>query len=213
MIVVVPPDASALGGFSFTPNRYCIMNIHKQLMPIVEKYKDCQNCHLSKIRNNVVFYGLRYEDLFDADPVVFIGEAPGQIENARGIPFLGPVGSLLQNMIGEVEQKMVTDINAVYLNAICCAPFKDDSKSRVRSATDNEIKKCSPILDEMLHALQPEKVVLLGKNAKKAFSKQAYRTTVTTCSLLHPGFIHRDEINQTLNRKQWVRQLHDYLTN
>ena len=55
---------------------------------------DCTRCGLCETRHNVVF-GVGNED---AD-IMFVGEGPGEQEDLKGQPFVGPAGKLLDDML------------------------------------------------------------------------------------------------------------------
>ena len=55
---------------------------------------DCTRCKLHASRRSIVF-GVGAEDA----PLMFVGEAPGEQEDRRGEPFVGPAGELLDKMI------------------------------------------------------------------------------------------------------------------
>ncbi len=60
----------------------------------VERWKDCTKCPLHTQRSNIVIA----RGQLPAD-VVFIGEAPGAIEDGTGLPFKDPAGALLDQII------------------------------------------------------------------------------------------------------------------
>ncbi len=55
---------------------------------------ECTRCKLHTTRNTIVF-GVGSETA----PLMFVGEAPGEQEDKRGEPFVGPAGELLDKMI------------------------------------------------------------------------------------------------------------------
>ena len=58
----------------------------------------CVRCGLCETRTNVVFgVGNRTAD------VLFVGEGPGQQEDLQGIPFVGPAGQLLDDMLSIID--------------------------------------------------------------------------------------------------------------
>ena len=70
----------------------------KECLNIVEsKCRSCKGCALAKTRNNVVFS--------DGNPetasIVLIGEAPGEMEDLSGTPFVGRAGQLLDEFLAE----------------------------------------------------------------------------------------------------------------
>lgn len=60
----------------------------------VDKWGDCNRCHLCETREKIVIA----RGSVPAD-VLFIGEAPGEGEDSTGIPFIGPAGRLLDDII------------------------------------------------------------------------------------------------------------------
>ena len=61
----------------------------------------CRNCDLCQTRHNVVFgVGNRNSKL------MLIGEGPGEQEDLQGIPFVGPAGKLLDDMLSVVNKAL-----------------------------------------------------------------------------------------------------------
>jgi DNA polymerase len=58
----------------------------------VERWKDCMACGLCRQRYRICLG----RGTVPCD-VLFIGEAPGAVENAQGLPFVGPAGQLLDH--------------------------------------------------------------------------------------------------------------------
>ena len=58
----------------------------------------CKRCSLCETRHHVVF-GVGNEN---AD-IMFIGEGPGEQEDLQGIPFVGPAGKLLDDMMSIID--------------------------------------------------------------------------------------------------------------
>lgn len=58
----------------------------------------CDKCDLCQNRTNVVF-GVGRQDA----EIMFIGEGPGEQEDLQGIPFVGPAGKLLDDMLSIID--------------------------------------------------------------------------------------------------------------
>ena len=58
----------------------------------------CRRCGLFETRHNLVF-GVGREDA----EVMFIGEGPGEQEDLKGEPFVGPAGKLLDTMLEIID--------------------------------------------------------------------------------------------------------------
>ena len=68
----------------------------KEMLDIVEnKCKSCKACELAKTRHNVVFSSGNPETA----SIVLIGEAPGEMEDMSGTPFVGRAGKLLNDFL------------------------------------------------------------------------------------------------------------------
>lgn len=111
----------------------------------------CKLCALASRRTQTVFGVGR----IDAD-LVLVGEAPGEQEDLRGEPFVGPAGELLDKMlaaIGFARQDLFI------CNTLKCRPPAN------RNPGVDELVACRPFLDHQLHFLKPKLILALGKVA------------------------------------------------
>ena len=74
----------------------------------------CTQCPLSATRNHVVF-GVGVAQT----PILFVGEGPGQQEDLQGIPFVGPAGHLLDDMLSIID---LGRENCYITNVVKCRP-------------------------------------------------------------------------------------------
>ena len=75
----------------------------------------CTRCPLCETRTNVVFgVGPRNAQ------ILFIGEGPGQQEDLKGEPFVGPAGKLLDDMLSIIE--LDRRENCYIANIVKCRP-------------------------------------------------------------------------------------------
>ena len=111
----------------------------------------CTKCLLSKTRTKAV-PGVGSS----AAQIMFIGEAPGQSEDAKGEPFVGAAGKFLDALLSGIgllrEQVFIT-------NVVKCRP------PRNREPMPLEVKTCTPYLDRQIRILQPKFIVTLGNNS------------------------------------------------
>jgi DNA polymerase len=120
----------------------------------------CEKCGLCKTRTKVV-PGVGSA----ASGIVFVGEAPGADEDARGEPFVGRAGQLLTDMIKAMDDRgLVPGVpltrETVYIcNVLKCRPPEN------RNPLPHEIESCSPYVMRQLEALQPRVICCLGKFA------------------------------------------------
>src|SRR5665647_113659 len=69
-------------------------NGRRSLQQVRTDLGECTRCKLSTTRKSIVF-GVGDPSA----PLMFVGEAPGEQEDKRGEPFVGPAGELLDKMI------------------------------------------------------------------------------------------------------------------
>jgi uracil-DNA glycosylase len=112
----------------------------------------CQACALCKTRQRTVpgVGDVRAEWMF-------IGEAPGAEEDAKGEPFVGQAGRLLDNMLAALGMRR--DRNVYIANVLKCRPPNN------RTPTPVEIESCRPYLDRQIELIRPKLIIALGKSA------------------------------------------------
>lgn len=115
---------------------------------------ECTRCRLHAQRTHIVFgVGNPKAEL------VFVGEGPGADEDAKGEPFVGRAGQLLDKMI----EAMGLHRTDVYIcNVVKCRPPEN------RAPEPDEMAQCLPFLRAQLGAIGPKVIVVLGKTAAQA---------------------------------------------
>lgn len=119
--------------------------------------KDCPSCKLCTTRTNTVF-GVGDE----AAPLMIVGEGPGADEDARGEPFVGRAGKLLDEMLGAIGRSRVEPdpARAVFIaNVVKCRPPGN------RDPESDEVEACRPYLDRQIELVKPKLIVALGRIA------------------------------------------------
>ena len=91
-------------------------------------------------------------------PVMVVGEGPGGEEDARGQPFVGKAGQLLDRMLREAGLEGQVFIT----NTVFWRPPGN------RTPTPAEQAVCAPFLERAFALLQPKAVLLLGGAASKS---------------------------------------------
>lgn len=141
-------------------------------------WSDCFECPLALRRKKVV----RARGGFKRK-VMFIGEAPGENEEKRGLAFVGKSGELLDIWIKALG---LTEDDVYITNVVKCRPPKN------RDPTDFEIEGCLPHLSREIRELEPLIVVPLGRFATKVVSHMREEGIVSDAqyalSLKHPAF-------------------------
>ena len=123
----------------------------------------CHGCSLWETRHNLVF-GVGNEQA----EVLFIGEGPGEQEDLKGEPFVGPAGKLLDDMLKMID----LDRSMVYIaNIVKCRPPGN------RDPQNIEQDACRGWLDRQIALINPKIIVCLGRIAAKALIDPDFRIT------------------------------------
>jgi len=124
-----------------------------ELEQIAQEVKDCRKCSLSETRTNAV----PGEGNASAG-IMFIGEAPGADEDAKGRPFVGRAGQLLDRIITAMG---LTRQDVFIGNILKCRPPGN------RDPRPEEVISCLPFLERQIEVIQPEIIVALGAHAAR----------------------------------------------
>ena len=123
----------------------------------------CRACALCETRNNVVF-GVGKPNA----EVMFIGEGPGEQEDKKGEPFVGPAGMLLDDMLEMID----LDRSKVYIaNIVKCRPPKN------RDPLNLEQEACSNWLKRQIRLINPKIIVCLGRIAALKLISDDFKIT------------------------------------
>ena len=149
----------------------------------------CSRCGLRRTRTNLVFGdGNRKAD------IMFVGEGPGEQEDLQGIPFVGPAGKLLDDMLSIID----LDRTSCYIaNVVKCRP------PRNRDPEAEEQDACFNFLREQIELVHPKIIVCLGRNAAMRLIRPDFRITrehgmwfqggeVWLTAIYHPSALLRD---------------------
>ena len=150
----------------------------------------CTRCGLCETRHNVVFgVGSREAD------VMFVGEGPGEQEDLTGVPFVGPAGKLLDDMLSIIDLDRNT--NCYIANIVKCRP------PRNRDPLETEQDACIEYLRNQVALVKPKIIVCLGRIAAKRLIDADFRITrqhgtwverngVWMSAIYHPSALLRD---------------------
>jgi uracil-DNA glycosylase len=139
--------------------------------------KECRGCALWERATQTVFgEGPPEAQLF------FVGEQPGNDEDLRGKPFVGPAGRLFDRALAAAG----IDRKAVYVtNAVKHFKWEPRGKRRLhKKPTQREIWACRPWLHAELEAVKPEGLVCLGATAAQSLFGPDFRVTTERGRLL-----------------------------
>jgi uracil-DNA glycosylase len=132
----------------------------------------CKACALCRTRTNTVF-GVGDEQA----KWLLVGEAPGAEEDARGEPFVGQAGRLLDNMLAAIGLARGADVYIT--NVLKCRPPGN------RNPEAGEVEQCSPYLQRQIELIRPKLIVAMGR-----FAAQTLLGTDATIGSLR-GRMHR----------------------
>jgi DNA polymerase len=120
----------------------------------------CRACRLCEGRRNTVF-GVGNERAH----LMVVGEAPGEQEDRRGEPFVGPAGHLLDSMLralGLTREAAGPERQVFIANTLKCRPPGN------RNPEPDEMVKCEPFLQRQLALVQPKVILAMGRFAVQA---------------------------------------------
>jgi DNA polymerase len=133
----------------------------RSLPRLREAAESCRGCELWADATQVVFSsGAR------SATMVLVGEQPGDVEDRKGEPFVGPAGRVLDDAL----RRAAIDRTAVYLtNAVKHFRHELRGKRRIhQKPTVAHVEACHPWLESELEAVRPDVVVCLGATAGRA---------------------------------------------
>jgi len=136
----------------------------------------CTACGLCQSRTHTVF-GVGQREA----PWMFIGEAPGAEEDARGEPFVGQAGRLLDNMLASIgrSRRVDADHPVFIANVLKCRPPGN------RNPQPEEVAACEPFLLRQIELVRPRLLLVMGR-----FAAQSVLHTDAPISALR-GRVHR----------------------
>src|SRR5690606_29133612 len=123
--------------------------------------QSCKGCELYQDATQTVF-----GEGSDGASLMLVGEQPGDMEDRRGRPFVGPAGHLLDRALLEAgiprEEVYVT-------NAVKHFKFIQRGKRRLhQKPLIREVLACRPWLEAEIDIIQPQVIVCLGATATQA---------------------------------------------
>lgn len=111
----------------------------------------CPLCKLSRTRTNAV-----PGEGVPLAKIMFVGEAPGKNEDAKGRPFVGAAGKLLDSALDKAGLKR----SEVFItNVVKCRPPEN------RIPQDDELEACRPYLERQISLINPRIICILGRTA------------------------------------------------
>lgn len=169
---------------------------------------NCTRCPLYEGRTQVVHTVGNYQS-----DLMFIGEAPGADEDAKGEPFVGRAGQLLNKIIEAIGMKR---------EEVCIGNINRCRPPGNRQPTLPEAHTCKPFLLREIAVIRPKVIVVLGNTALHNLLDTKVGITrmrgqfheyygVKVMPTFHPAYLLRDPSKK---REVWddMKKVRDYLT-
>ena len=153
---------------------------------IKNEIANCAKCELCKTRNLTV----PGEGLINSK-LMFVGEAPGEVNNELGRPFVGHGGKIFDKILSSLNIKR----SEVFItNIVKCWPPNN------RKPKPAEIQQCINYLHEQIKAVNPVLIIALGQTAfttltnttikiKEEHGKIVQVNGINVCCTYHPNGI------------------------
>lgn len=141
--------------------------------------------------------------------IMVVGEAPGQVEDEKGRPFVGKSGQFLRRALGRVGVDLDKDCWAT--NAVICWPPGN------KVGNENRIDNCRPNLFAAVQEYKPRVIILVGGSPIKSLFGRLFKPDpggvfkwagwkvpwreqdAWACPTFHPSYLLREE-NPLLDR-------------
>jgi DNA polymerase len=163
--------------------------------------RECKGCDLYRYATQTVFgAGKR------TARVILVGEQPGNEEDLRGAPFVGPAGRILDRALDEAG---VNRDETYVTNVVKHFKFERRGKARIHKKPNaEEVRACLPWLNAELEVLRPKVLVCLGATAAQALLGRQFRVTAQrgkvlkttlaeyTVATVHPSSVLRQQTSE-----------------
>jgi DNA polymerase len=170
---------SAKGVEDLAPGPLELIHPDASLAALAQAVQECRGCDLWANASQAVFgEGSQHA------PVALVGEQPGDVEDRRGHPFVGPAGLMLRSCMAEAG---LAEDRVWMTNVVKHFRWKPKGKRRIHHRPGaEEIRACRPWLDAELERLRPDVVVCLGAVAAQALIDKDFKVSEDRGKLM-PG--------------------------
>jgi len=147
-----------------------VSNAEAALHDVARDAATCQRCPLYKLGTQTVF-GAGPADA----PVMLVGEQPGDVEDRKGLPFVGPAGGMLNRALEAAGLRR----DRIYVtNAVKHFKHVPTGKRRLHQKPNAyEIDRCKWWLDLELDIIEPELTVAMGATAARSLMGRPIKIT------------------------------------
>lgn len=185
------------------------IELMKHRAKVKQQVRTCHQCHLVEAEKCDGPVPMSSPETGGKAKVLVIGEAPGNVENKRGKPFVGPAGKLMRSMM----EKAGFDLDEVaWCNVVSCWPVREPPTPKL-----DEMVACRGNLRDQVVASGSLYVVLAGGIATQAWRGDLkvsdvhgrvflWGQTWVVMPVFHPAAILRD----TTKKAPTIRDLEKF---
>lgn len=168
--------------------------------------RNCQGCPLY-LRATQTVFGRGRRDA----PVMLVGEQPGNEEDLKGRPFVGPAGRILNQAL---EAAGIDPDDTYTTNVVKHFKWIAVNRRRMHKKPNaREIRACLPWLEKEIAVVQPQILVCLGATAAQTLLGRTFRVTRErgklvsselaphTLATVHPSSILRQQTSEDRRRE------------
>ena len=176
------------------------------LRELIAVAKGCTACPLYKNATQTVF-----GEGPKTARMMLVGEQPGDYEDVKGKPFVGPAGKLLDRAL---EEAGINREEVYVTNAVKHFKWEPRGKRRIhQKPSSRDIAACRPWLEGELRAVKPHVLVCLGATAAQTILGPQFRVTkqrgevmqsefsAKTVATVHPSSLLRAPDEETRARE------------
>lgn len=151
--------------------------------------------------------------------ILIIAEAPGEVEDRKGVQLIGKVGQRLRRVLREL--KIDLDMDCRKTNAVRCRPPEN------RQPTPEEISSCRKHIFEEIERFKPKVIIPLGSSALQSLlggglwkldsdlsisrwrglTIPDHQVKSWICPTFHPSYVERTEHKTPAVNVIWKRDL------
>jgi uracil-DNA glycosylase len=152
------------------PGPHDLIRPGASLAELAAAIQQCRGCDLWRDATQAVFgEGPR------SPPVALVGEQPGDVEDQRGHPFVGPAGLMLRSCMAEAG---LAEDQVWMTNVVKHFRWKPKGKRRIHhTPSAGQVRACRPWLDAELERLRPDVVVCLGAVAAQTLIDKDFKVS------------------------------------
>jgi uracil-DNA glycosylase len=133
----------------------------RSLQSLRQAAKSCKGCDLYRNATQTVF-----GEGPDRASVMLIGEQPGDIEDQKGEPFVGPAGRILDRAL---EEALISRDQVYVSNAVKHFKWIWRGKRRLHQKPSiRQVMACRPWLEVEIEVVQPQILVCMGATAAQS---------------------------------------------